>query len=184
MITFSVNTCILDKTQHVAIIHSTNHNKISSIYSLIQMINSILFTLIGLLFNFSTLVILYLIASYLLNLITIFMINKIIGFKLKVSKLYYSFVLFFISFSFTSPFRYFVNFHFFSNPIIDTLLNSTILLFIFLVIFYFLIYLTKFITREEFNQLVNILPILSSKNHYIQRLTKIMEKFFPTEKTQ
>lgn len=169
----------------VLIIQSTNNNKIISIFSFIQMIEAVAFTVIGILFfDFFTLVILYLISSYLLNIITILIINKIIGFRLKLSQLYYTFLLFLISFSFTFPFRYFVNFHFFSNPIIDTLLNSAILFFIFLVAFYLLIYLTKFITREEFSQLVNILPILSSKNHSIQRITKIMEKFFPTEKTQ
>ena len=41
----------------------------------------------------------------------------------------------------------------------------------------------KFITREEFNQLVNLLPILNLKYRYIQKLVKIMGKFFPPEKS-
>lgn len=167
------------------IIQATNYNKITSIYSFIQMIAGVSLTIIGILFSdFVILVILYLISSYLLNIITILIINKIIGFRLRFSQLYYAFILYLISFIFTLPFAYFISFQIFSNPLIDTIINSAIRLSMFFIIFYLFIYFSKFITREEFRKLTNLLPIFNLNYRYTQKLVKIIEKFFPSEKSK
>ena len=163
------------------IVYSTNHNKISSIFSLIQMILNISFTLIGLLFfDFLTLVVFNIISTYLLSIILIYLINKIIDFKLKIKQLFYPFLLFMTCITITLLASFFINFQFFSNSFFDTIFNSAIYYVIFIISFYVLVYLTKYITREELSQLLNLVPILKSKRKFIQRINNFIIKLFPS----
>ena len=163
------------------IVYSTNHNEISSIFSLIQMVFGISSTLIGLLFfDFLTIVIFNLISTYLLSIIFMSLINKKIDFKLKIKLLFYPFLLFMIGITIASLASYFINFQFFYNSFLDTIFNSAIYYVIFIISFYVLMYLTKYITREELSQLLNIVPILKSKRKFIQRINNFIIRLFPS----
>ena len=163
------------------IIYSTNHNEISSIFSLIQMVFVISSTLIGLLFfDFLTIIVFYLISTYLLSIIFMSLINKKIDFKLKIKQLFYPFLLFTICITIASLASFFINFQFFNNSFLDTIFNSAIYYVIFIISFYVLVYLTKYITREELNQLLNIVPILKSKRKFIQRINNFIIRLFPS----
>lgn len=38
------------------------------------------------------------------------------------------------------------------------------------------------LSKEEFNQLIDIIPILHSQNKFKQKIVSLIEKFLPTEK--
>ncbi len=163
--------------------YSTNYTKISAYYSIIQTVNNLIVVYISLtFFDFTTLIILYLVASYLLNILTILMIRKIVGFKLNILKLYYPFMIYTFSFFITLPFTYSINIQLFPLAIINTFFNSGIKFLIFLILFYILIYITKFITREEFSQLMTIMPGKRFRNRFIEKIIEKLTKLFPSKK--
>lgn len=162
---------------------STNNTKISAYYSIIQTVNKIIVACIGLaFFDFMTLVIFYLAASYLLNILTILLIRKIVGFKINTLKLIYPFLIYTASFFITLPFSYFINVQLFSLVIFNDVFNSALHFLIFIILFYILIYLTKFITREDFSQLMTIIPGKRFKNRFIQKIIENLTKLFPSKK--
>ena len=163
--------------------YSTNNTKISTYYSIIQTVNKLTVVCISLaFFDFTTLIIFYLAASYLLNILTILMIRKIVGFKINVLKLIYPFLIYTISFFIALPFTYFINVQLFPLVIFNNVFNSAIKLLIFIILFYISIYITKFITREEFSQLMTIMPGKRFRNRFIEKIFETLAKFFPSEK--
>jgi len=167
----------------LVVAESTNNTKISAYYSIIQTISKILVVYIGLIFfDFVTLIIFYLAASYLLNFLTILLIRKIIGFKINILKLFYPFLIYTISFFIALPFTYFINIQLFPIVIFNDVFNSAAHFLIFILLFYIIIYITKFITREEFSQLMTLLPSNRYKNRFIQKIIENLTKFFPSKK--
>ena len=167
----------------LVLVYSTNHTKISIYYSIIQTVNNLIVTCISLaFFNFTTLIIFYLATSYLLNILTILLIRKIVGFKINILKLIYPFLIYTVSFFITIPFTYFINVQLFSLIILNDVSNSLVHFLIFLIPFYILIYMTKFITREEFSQLMIIMPGKRFRNRFIQKIIENLTKLFPSQK--
>jgi O-antigen/teichoic acid export membrane protein len=163
--------------------YSTNNTRISTYYSIIQTVNNLIVTYISLVFfDFTTLIIFYLAASYLLNILTILLIRKIVGFKINVLKLISPFLIYIVSFLITLPFTYFIKVQLFPLVIFNDVFNGAVYFLIFIISFYILIYITKFITREEFSQLITIMPGKRFRSRFIQKTIEKLAKLFPSKK--
>lgn len=162
--------------------HSTNNTKINSELNLIDMIMTIIITLISLtFFNFTTLILLLLFESIILTFIMIILVNKQVDIKLKLFNLFKPFLLFLLVFSFSYPISLLINFQFFDVNFFNLFLNSFIKVLIFLIMLYIVNYITKFITREEYSQLEKLIPILSSKKKFINNISTFIKKLLPTQ---
>ncbi len=165
------------------ITQSTNNTKINAQISFIQMIFNISSALLALLFFlFRALIILYLINSFLMTLIAVYIINKKLDLNLKLILFFKPFIIFVVSFIIVLPFGYFINIPITPDIyLLNIFLNNTLKFSIFTIVFYIIFYFSKAVTKEEFAQMIEIIPILNSKNNFIQNLVKIIEKFLPTE---
>ena len=161
---------------------STNNTKINAEINFIEMVINILFTIIALLFfDFYTLIIFYLISSFLMTFITVYLINKQTGLRLNFAMFFKPLIIFIISFLLVFPLNYIVNIDIFDKAYINFFINGTIKFSIFGLVFYVLFYFTRTITREEFDDMIKIIPILNSKNFLIQRIVKKIKIFLPSE---
>ncbi len=163
---------------------SSNRLKVYVIFSFIQMIIDLTFVFIALLFNnFLILVLFSVIDTFLIVFILIYLLYKINNFKVNILRLLKPFLLFLISFFISFPIIFLINFEIFSNiNLLNQLFNSGIKATIFFLVFYLTIFFSKTITKEEFKQIVKILPILKSDKIFIKKLVGFLEKFFPSEK--
>jgi len=162
---------------------STNNTKINAEIEFIRMIITIMFTIIALLFfDFFTLIIFYLLCSFFMTLITVYLINKQTELRIKFTFFFKPFMIFLISFIIVFPLNYFVNVDDFDKAYINFFINGTIKFSVFALVFYIIFYFTKTITKKEFNDMLRIIPILNSKNAFIQKLVKRIEIFLPSEK--
>ncbi|MFX1256312.1 MAG: hypothetical protein ACFFAN_00485 [Promethearchaeota archaeon] len=165
------------------ITQSVNKTNINLIINFIDMIAIITLTIIALEFlNFTVLIFLYVINSFIIAYIMLRLINKSTNLNLNILKFYIAFFIFFISFLIALPFTFLVNFEFFSkNLILNLFINSLIQFIIFIIVFYTIFYITKFLTKEEFNQLVEIIPILRSQKKIIKKIVRFTEKILPSK---
>ncbi|MBA7506945.1 hypothetical protein ES706_05660 [subsurface metagenome] len=163
---------------------STNNTKVIVFYNIIQMILFFIFILIALIFSdFFIVILFYVIVLFLLNYVIFVLVNKATHLKLKFAILYKPFILFFISILIAIPLNFIIQFQIFlDNNILNLFINSSIKFGGFLSIFYLIIYFTRYITKEEFNKLSKIIPILNSEKKIIQNIKKIIEKFLPSKK--
>lgn len=162
---------------------STNNTKINAELACIKMVLTITITLIALIyFNFYILIIFYLITSYTITLIAIYLINRQTDFRLKLTLFFKPFIIFFISFLVVFPLNYIINYQEFDKAYLNFFVNGTVKFAAFVLVFYILFYYTKVITKEEFKDLVEIIPILRSKNIIIQKLIEKIEFFLPSNK--
>lgn len=163
---------------------STNNTMLNAKISFIQMIFNITSAIFALIFfSLRALLILFLLNSFLIVFIAFYFVNKKLDIKLKSLFFFKPLIIFIASFIIVFPFVIFVNFtilrgYHFSNIFINDLINFIL----FVIVFYILFYFTRVLTKEEFNQLVDIVPILHSKNKIIQKFVQIIEKFLPSEK--
>ncbi|MFX1443905.1 MAG: lipopolysaccharide biosynthesis protein [Promethearchaeota archaeon] len=164
---------------------STNNTKINAEINFIRMAINILFTLIALLFfDFYILIIFYLISSYLMTFIAVYLINKQTSLKFRFVMFFQPFIIFIVSFLIVYPLNYIVNITTFDKAYINFFINGTIKFTIFALVFYILFYFTKTITKEEFNDMIKIIPILNSKNFLIKKIVKKIEFFLPSEQNE
>ncbi len=162
--------------------HSTNNTKIDAELAFGEMIILITLTVISLLyFNFYILILFYVLSSFFMTFVMFYLIRKRIELDLKIINLFKPFLIFMVSFFFVFLISYLINIQISEKAYINFILNGTIKFSIFLIIFYILIFFTKLITREDFVQLIEIIPILNSKKKFIQYLVNKIEKFLPKE---
>ena len=166
----------------VILTQSTNNTKINAEIAIIQMIANVSVTLIALLFfNFFLLIIFYVACSFIMTFIMVLLINKQTNFKLKPLLFFKPFIIFLIAFIIVFPLNFYVDYRIFDEVYLNFFLNGSIKFIFFVSVFYILFYFTKIITKEEFNQLIEIIPILNSENQIIQKFVKIIEKFLPSK---
>jgi len=168
----------------MVIANSTNNTKVIVFYNIIRMILLFIFLFIGLIFlDFFVVILFYVIVLFLLNYVLFLLINKATHLKLKFAILYRSFILFFISILITILLNYFINIQFFlDNYFLNLFINRSIKLGGFLLFFYLIVYFSRFVTKEEFNKLSKIIPILNLEKKFTQKVKKLIEKFLPSEK--
>ena len=130
------------------VLNSTNNTKYTMMYNLIQAIIFFITIFIGLIyFEFFIIMLFYVIATFFLNYILFLLVNKATNLKFRFIKLYRAFILFLISILITIPLNLFINIHLFTdNNFLHLLINSSIKFGIFLLIFYIIIYISRFIT--------------------------------------
>lgn len=147
-----------------------------------QVIIHITCTIIGILFfNFEVLIILYVIISYFYVLVSFLLNNHYTKLDLKIKIIYKPILLILTSFLIGIIISSFINIQFFSGfDILNVILNSIIKFLIFLFLFYIVIYFTRYVTKEEFDKIIEVIPILNSKKKFIQRIVKIIRKFIPS----
>ena len=116
-----------------------------------------------------------------MTFITVYLINKQTGLRLNFAMFFKPFIIFIISFLIVFPLNYIVNIDIFDKAYINFFINGTIKFSIFGLVFYVLFYFTRTITREEFDDMIKIIPILNSKNFLIQRIVKKIKIFLPSE---
>ena len=161
---------------------STNNTKINAELEFIRMIFTIFVTFIALIFfDFYFLIFFYLITSYMMTLIAVFLINKHTHLKLKPMIFFKPFFIFLVSFIITYPLNYVINYQEFDKAYLNFFVNGTLSFSAFVIVFYIISYFTKVITKEEFDELVEIIPILRSKSIIIKKLVKIIVKFLPSK---
>ncbi len=163
---------------------STNNTIISVQMNIIQVTIHITSTAIAILFfNFEFLIILYVISSYFYSFISFLLNNHYTKLNLNIITIYKPTLLIMASLLITIIISSFVNIQIFSGfEILNLLLNSIIKFSIFLFLFYIAIYFTRYITKEEFDKLIEIIPILNSKKRFILRIVKITRKFIPSKR--
>ncbi|MFX0072972.1 MAG: hypothetical protein ACFFAO_17990, partial [Candidatus Hermodarchaeota archaeon] len=162
---------------------SINKTKIKAIIGFIKMVIDVSFTIIALLFfDFYTLIFFYLISSFIMTFITVYLINKRTDFRLSLSMFYKTFIIFLISFIIVFPLNYIVNTVYSDRAYINFFINGTIKFSVFILIFYIFFYYAKVITKEEFNEMIEIMPLLNSKNRFIQWCVKKIIIFLPSKK--
>jgi len=166
------------------ITQSTEKTIINAKITFIQMIISILSAIFALLFfGFLTLILLLLVGSFLLPFIAVHLINKKSDLKLKSIIFFKPFFVFLLSFIIVFPFYYFVNFQIIPQIyLLNVFINNAIKFLLFTFVFYIILYYSRLITKQEFNQLIEIIPILRSKNKIIQKVKILIEKLLPSEK--
>ncbi len=167
---------------------STNKTIIILQVNVFQVSLSIIITIIGIAFSsFNLLIILYIISSYLSTLISFILVNHYTKLNLKIVNVYKPVLLFLTSFIISFIFSSLVNIYIpvFSNfGILNKILNGGIKFLIFLFVHYLAVYFTRYITRDEFDKLIEVIPILNSKKKYIQSITKTLRKCFPSGEKQ
>ncbi len=162
---------------------STNNTKINAEIEFIRMIITIVFTIIVLLyFDFFTLIIFYLLCSFLMTFISVYLINKQTELQLNFVFFFKPFIIFLVSFIIVYPLNYLINIDYFDKAYINFFINGTIKFSVFALVFYIIFYFTKTITKKEFNDMIKIIPILNSKNYLIRKLVQKIEIFLPSQK--
>ncbi|KKM95646.1 hypothetical protein LCGC14_1186170 [marine sediment metagenome] len=163
---------------------STKNTRIILYICIVIAIFNITITIISLLFfNFITYIILTVITSFFISIIYTYMVNKKIDLHLKLRIIYKPFAVFLISVLLSLIIIPFVNFQIFSNfSILNIIFNSTIRFFLFLCIFYIFLYLSKIITKEEYNKISKFLPILKSDKKFIRKINKFILYLLPSKR--
>ncbi|MFX0132333.1 MAG: hypothetical protein ACFFDN_01675 [Candidatus Hodarchaeota archaeon] len=166
------------------ITQSTNNTKINAIISFIHMIINVIFAIFALMFFYiRAIIILYIISSFLIAYIAIRLVNRKLDLNLKAKIFFKPFLVFLLAYLIVLPIDYFIYFRILPDfYLLNILLNNIIKFLIFAIVFYLIFYFTKTMTKEEFNKLREILPILHSQSNFIQRITRIIERFLPSEK--
>jgi hypothetical protein len=160
---------------------STNNTKINAEYAFTKMIIDILLTIIALLFfDFYTLIIFYLISSFIMTFLIIFLINKHTELKLKSAIFFKPLIIFLISFLIVFPLNFVINISYFDKAYINFFINGTIKFSIFAIVFYIIFYFTKLIKKEEFREMIEIIPVLRSNHIIIQWIVRKIEYILPT----
>ena len=83
--------------------------------------------------------------------------------------------IFFISFIVVFPLNYIISYREFDKAYLNFFVNGTVKFAAFALVFYVLFYYTKVITKEEFKDLIEIIPILRSKNIIIQKEPRLLK---------
>lgn len=163
---------------------STNNTKINAQIAGIQtifIIFSVTFALIF--FSFTALIILFLFNSFLMIFFAVYLVNKKLDIKLSSLLFFKPFIIFLVSIIpvlLLAPFIYFeITPDFY---LLNVFFNNAIKFFIFVIIFYVIFYFTKTLTKEEFDQLIEIIPILHSDNNFVKNIVNLIRKFLPSEK--
>lgn len=166
------------------ITNSTNNTKITPYISFFQTCGNISLTLIALLFfNFTILILFITVFSFLTCFFTIFLINKITEFELKLFTIFKPFILFIICLAFVTLLFYFIPFQFlFRENLLNLIFYKIINFVVFIFIFYLFVFFTKLITKDEFKLLITIVPRLNSDKLIIKKLITIILKFLPKGK--
>ncbi|MFX1502160.1 MAG: lipopolysaccharide biosynthesis protein [Promethearchaeota archaeon] len=166
------------------ITQSTNNTRINATVSFIQMIIFITASVFALIFySFRALILLFLVGSFLMPFIAVYLVNKKMNMNLKLIIFFKPFLVFLAAFLITLPLNYFIHFPFITNIyLLKVFLNNLIKFFIFTLVFYILFYFTRVLTKEEFSNLVEILPVLHSNNKITQKIVKFLIKILPSEK--
>jgi len=134
-------------------------------------------------FSFTALIILYLISSFLMSFIAIFLINKKMDLGLKSIVFFKPFAVFIAAFLIVFPLYYFINIPITPGIyLLNIFFNNCIKFILFAIIFYIIFYFTKVLTKEEFIQLIDIIPILHSDKKIIQKIVKLIIAFLPSDK--
>ncbi len=167
----------------MVITKATNNTKMNFYISIVQGIFGLsIILLVVLYFNFFIYIVLNTFISFLTSVVYTYLIYKKLNFKLKLSIIYRPFLYFLLSLIITFTIIHFFNFDLlFQTSFLSLFIKSTFYFFIFGLIFYILIYTTKYITKEEFSQLATILPVFNSKSKIIQSCNKIIKKFLPSK---
>jgi O-antigen/teichoic acid export membrane protein len=166
------------------ITQSIGKTQINAKIAFYQMIINILSAFCALLFfGFLTIIIFLLLGSFLLTYLAVRLINKSIDLKLKAFVFYKPFLVFIISFIIVFPFYYFINFQFIPQIyLLNVFFNNLIKFITFAFVFYIILYRSRLITKQEFNQLIEIIPILNSNKNIIKKIVFFIEKLLPSEK--
>jgi len=163
---------------------STNNTKIVPMITFSQAVFGFITIVIAVLyFNFFVLILFYILNSYFILILLIYLVRRFTKFKIQLTEILKLYVIFIICILITIPFLFF-NIISFQDELLTLIINSSIRFLIFLSSFYILIYTTKFITKEEFRQLSNILPILSSENKIVQRFERFIDRILPSKKIE
>ena len=163
---------------------STNRTKINFYTTLIQSLLSLLIVIIVLLFfGFYTLLLLFFLIQFIMVFLVIFLINRKSNINLSYYKIFKPFLLFLISFLITLPFFLLIKFNLFPKMILlNSFFNGLFGFLIFFLIFYLIIFFSKSFTKEEFNQMLSMVPFLRSDIRLMRKTAKIIEKFLPSKR--
>jgi len=166
------------------IAQSTNNTIINTIMAILRTTFILILIFIGLLFyNFTILVIFYNISLILLSISLFFLIQKKVRLNLNFLKLFKPILIFIISFIISIFISNYITLKLpYNNILIILLINSTLKLLIFLIIFYIIILTTKFITKQEFNQIIRTFGRINVNNKKIKFIIKIINFLLPSEK--
>ncbi len=153
-------------------------------------------------FGFYTLVLFFLIMLFLQPLFGILLINRKLNIKLKIYRIFKPFIFFSISilisiliffYNFNlfpffynfNLFPFFYNFNLFPTiHLLNLFFNGLLKSVIFFFIFYLIIYFSKSITKEEFNSIINLIPILRMDRLLFRNIVKLIEKILPHQKSK
>jgi O-antigen/teichoic acid export membrane protein len=174
-------------TRNLLIItHSTNRTIINFKLAIFQSILSLILTTVALLFfEFLVLIIFNLIIQFSYTVFLIYLINRSSEFNLKYITIFKPFLIFLISLIISLPFILFINFQIVSDIyLLNLLINSILRFLVFCIFFYLIIFFTKYISKEEVDLLIKIIPIFNSKKKLKLKIIKFVEKLFPSEKTK
>jgi O-antigen/teichoic acid export membrane protein len=161
---------------------STNNTKINAEYGIVKMIIDISLTIIALIFfDFYTLIIFYLIGSFLMTFVMVILINKQTELQFRFTIFFKPLIIFLISFLIIFPLNYIINISYFDKAYINFFINGTIKFGVFAIVFYLIFYYTKLITKEEFRKMIEIIPILNSNNILIKWIVRKIEFFLPSK---
>lgn len=165
------------------ITQSTDKTRINLYLNIFQSFGNLFVVYIALsFFGFYTLILFFFIIINLIPLFGIYLINRRSGLKLKTYLIFKPFLLFSFGLLLTSPFIFLINLSVFPNMVIlNFFFNGLIKAIIFFFIFYLIIFFTKYLTKEEFNQIVNIIPILKNDKPLIQKIIRLIEKILPSQ---
>ena len=168
----------------IIITNSTNNTKIIFYATFFQTCGNISITFIALLFfNFTIFTLFLTVFSFFTCFFTIFLVNKITEFKLNLFTIFKPIILFIISLAFVTILFYFIPFQFlFRENLFNLIFYKLINFVVFIFIFYLIVYFTKLITRDEFKQLITIVPLLNLDKLIIKKFVTIILKLLPQKK--
>lgn len=167
------------------ITQSTNRTKIDFIVVLVQSIGELISVIFIILFvlGFITLLLFFFILRFLMIILIIHLINRKSEINLSYYKIFKPFLVFLLSLLIAFPFYLFFNFNLFLEiQLLNLFFNCLINTLVFYFIFYIIILISRFITKEEFNQILSIIPILGSDFWLIRKIAKLIEKLLPSRK--
>ncbi|MFX0186790.1 MAG: lipopolysaccharide biosynthesis protein [Candidatus Hodarchaeota archaeon] len=182
-ILFSVFAKIIRRNLLI-ITHSTNKTRIDLYIVIFQSVANLTAVYISLrFFGFFTLILMFIIIQFLLSFFGIFLINRTSELNLKTYIIFKPFMIFLISFLAIIPFILYVNINLFSDMfILNSLFNAFLNTLVFFFVYYLIILFTRYITKEEFNQFINLIPHLIMDRGIFQKLFKLIEKALPATK--
>jgi len=166
------------------ITQSTDRTRINLYLKTFQSFGNFFVGFIALLFfDFFILILFFCIIMNLMPFLGIYLINRKSGFKLNIYLIFKPYLLFLISLLISTPFTWLINLNIFPELIeLNLFINGLIRAIIFFFIFYLIIFFTKYFTREEFDQIIDIIPISKIKNPLIQKIVKLVGKILPSQK--